>query len=299
MSILEAIIQGIVQGLSEFLPISSSGHLSLVQHFFGLDGENAVAITILMHLGTLVAVFIAFWGTIKKLILEAFSMLRDIFTGKFKWKTMNSQRRFIIMIIISILPLFAFYIFKDFFAGLASDSDIIVEGIAFIYTSALLFISTKSKKGTRLAGETTVKSALFIGIFQGIALVPGISRSGSTISAGLMTGLKKQEAVEYSFILGIPVILAGAAVEFGDLGESTVKIDIIPLIVAFVVSAIVGYLSIRLIKYLILSDKFVIFAYYTLVLGIFVISMGIYEKITGNRITIGENAVNTLHALLM
>ncbi len=298
MSILEAIIQGIVQGLSEFLPISSSGHLSLVQHFFGLDGENAVAMTILMHLGTLVAVFIAFWGTIKKLIIEAFAMLKDIFTGKFKWKEMNQQRRFIMMIIVSILPLFAFYIFKDFFAGLASDSDIIVEGVAFIYTAALLFISSKAKNGTRLAGETTVKSALFIGVFQGIALVPGISRSGSTISAGLMTGLKRQEAVEYSFILGIPVILAGALVEFKDLGESTVKIDILPVIVAFIVSAVVGFLSIKLIKYLILSDRFVIFAYYTLVLGIVVICMGIYEKVTGNRITFGENAVNTLSAWL-
>ncbi len=238
MTLLQAIVQGIIQGLSEFLPVSSSGHLSLAQHFFGIDGENAVAMTILMHLGTLAAVFIAFWNTIKKLVTEAFSMLRDIFTGRFKWKEMNQRRRFIMMVIVSILPLFLFYIFKDFFAGLASDADIIVEGVAFIYTAALLIISTGVKEGKRLAGETTVRAALFIGVFQGIALVPGISRSGSTISAGLLSGLKKEEAVEYSFILGIPVIIAGALTEFADMGNSTEGLKAAPVIAAFLVSAI-------------------------------------------------------------
>ena len=146
MTILEAILQGIVQGLTEFLPVSSSGHLSLFQHFFGLDGENAVTMTIILHLGTLVAVFVAFWDKIKKLILEAFRMLGDIFMGKFKWKTMNTERRMIMMIIVSILPLFGFYIFKDFFDNLASDEDIIVEGFAFLYTSALLFCIKRRAK---------------------------------------------------------------------------------------------------------------------------------------------------------
>ena len=121
MSIIEAIVQGILQGLTEFLPVSSSGHLSLFQHFTGLDGEGAVTMTIVFHLGTLAAVFIAFWDKIKKLIFEAFRMLKDIFTGKFKWKTMNPERRMIMMIIVSILPLFGFYIFRDFFERLSSD----------------------------------------------------------------------------------------------------------------------------------------------------------------------------------
>lgn len=281
MTFIEAVFQGIIQGLTEFLPVSSSGHLSLAAHFFGIEGESAVILMIVLHLGTLAAVFVAFRDTIKKLIIEAFAMLKDIFTGKFKWKEMNLQRRMIMMIIISILPLFGFYIFKDFFEGLASDGDIIVEGVAFIYTSALLFISTGVKKGERPAGETDVKSALFIGVFQGIALVPGISRSGSTISAGLLCGLKRKEAVEYSFILGIPVILAGAVVELKDVGESAAGLNIAPLIAGFFVAAVVGYLSISLIKLLILSDKFRIFAYYTLALGIAVTGLGIYEKISG------------------
>lgn len=293
MTVLEGILQGILQGLTEFLPVSSSGHLSLFQHFFGLDGESAVTMTIVLHLGTLVAVFIAFWDKIKDLIFEAFRLLRDIFTGKFKWKTMNPERRMIMMIIVSILPLFGFYIFKDFFERLGSDSDILVEGFAFLYTSALLFLSTRvsNQNGahyaaakSRTAGETTVPAALTIGVFQGIALVPGISRSGSTISAALFTGMKREDAVEYSFILGIPVILAGAVVKLGEASASEISANIIPLLIGFAAAAVSGYFAIRLIKMLVVNDKFRIFAWYTLVLGIAVIGLGLYENISGTRI---------------
>ena len=288
MTIFEAILQCILQGLTEFLPVSSSGHLSLFQHFTGLDGETAVAMNIIFHLGTLAAVFVAFRDKIKKLIIEAFKMLGDIFTGKFKWKTMNPERRMIMMIIISILPLFGFYIFKDFFEGLQEDSSIIAEGIAFLYTSALLFLSMKWGNGTKTAGETTVPAALTIGFFQGIALVPGISRSGSTISAALFTGMKREDAVEYSFILGIPVILASAVVELGDFSGSEAAANVLPLLIGFVFSAAAGYFAIRLIKAFIVNDKFSIFGWYTLVLGIAVLCVGIYEFRTNTRIMIGR-----------
>lgn len=277
MSVLEAIIQGIVQGLTEFLPVSSSGHLSVFQHFFGINGEEAVLSTIVMHMGTLVAVFIAFRKKILALIKEFFSMIKDIFTGKFSYKEMNGNRRMIVMIIVSILPLFVFYIFKDFFAGLSSDNDIMVEGFAFIYTSVLLYIADRHSDGTKTAGETTVKSALTIGAFQGIALVPGISRSGSTISGALLTGMKREDAVEYSFILGIPVILAGALVEFKDVGTAASE-SLGVLIIGFVVSAVVGYLAIGLLKWLIKYNKFRVFSIYTFILGIAVITAGILEK---------------------
>ena len=288
MNILEAVLQGILQGLTEFLPVSSSGHLSLFQHFTGLDGESAVVMNIVFHLGTLAAVFAAFWGKIKALIFEAFRMLGDIFTGKFKWKTMNPERRMIMMIIVSILPLFGFYIFKDFFEGLQEDESILVEGFAFLYTSALLFLSVKCGNGKKTAGETTVPAALTIGIFQGIALVPGISRSGSTISSALFTGMKREDAVEYSFILGIPVILASAVVELGGASGSEAMANILPLVIGFAVSAAAGYFAIRLIKALVMNDRFSIFAWYTLVLGIAVICIGIYEAKTGTRIMIGK-----------
>lgn len=285
MTIFEAIIQGIVQGLTEFLPVSSSGHLSLFQHFTNLDGEGAAAMTIILHMGTLFAVFVAFWEKIRKLIVEAFRMLGDIFTGKFRWKTMNPERRMIMMIIISILPLFGFYIFKDFFKSLEEDTSILAEGIAFLYTSALLFLSTKCGNGKKTAGETTVPAALTIGVFQGIALVPGISRSGSTICSALFTGMKREDAVEYSFILGIPVMLAAAVVELGGASGSGLAGNILPLIISFIVSAIVGYFAIWLVKAFVMNDKFSIFAWYTLALGIIVVIIAIYEMKTGTRVT--------------
>ena len=287
MSVLEAFLQGLIQGFTEFLPVSSSGHLSLFQHFFGLNGENAVAVTLVLHLGTLIAVFVAFWDKIKRLIVEFFRMLGKIFTGKFKFREFSPEQRMIIMLIVSILPLFVFYIFKDFFEGLASDSDIIVEGIGFLYTSALLFLSTSKRfaDGKHTCGDVTAGSALLIGAFQGVALVPGISRSGSTISAGLLTGLKREDAVEYSFILGIPIILAGSLLNLKDIGGASESIGILPLIVCFVVAAVAGYFAIRLIKLLVVSDKFRIFAYYTLALGIIVLCAGIYEHVTGTVIS--------------
>lgn len=287
MSVLEAFLQGLIQGFTEFLPVSSSGHLSLFQHFFGLNGENAVAVTLVLHLGTLIAVFVAFWDKIKRLIVEFFRMLGKIFTGKFKFRESSPEQRMIIMLIVSILPLFVFYIFKDFFEELASDSDIIVEGIGFLYTSALLFLSTSKRfaDGKHTCGDVTAGSALLIGAFQGVALVPGISRSGSTISAGLLTGLKREDAVEYSFILGIPIILAGSLLNLKDIGGASESIGILPLIVCFVVAAVAGYFAIRLIKLLVVSDKFRIFAYYTLALGIIVLCAGIYEHVTGTVIS--------------
>lgn len=278
MDIFDALIQGIIQGATEFLPVSSSGHLSVYQHFAGITGSEAVLSTMVMHLGTLVAVFIAFWAKIKDLITEFFKMLGDIFKGKFKYSEMNPDRRMIVMIIVSILPLFVFYIFKDVFELISSDGDILVEGIAFLYTSALLYFADKHSDGKKLAGETTVRGALTVGFFQGIALVPGVSRSGSTISGALLTGLKREEAVTYSFILGIPVILAGAVVEIPEALETSESVSVLPLLVGFVSAALAGYFAIKLLNWLIKTDKFRIFSVYTFVLGVVVIAASVLEK---------------------
>ncbi len=292
MTIWEAILQGLIQGATEFLPVSSSGHLSLFQHFTDASGGEAVITTLALHIGTLFAVFIAFRQKIWALVLEALSLLKDIFTGRFKWKEMNGNRRMICMIVISILPLLVFYIFRHFFTAVSSDNDIMVEGICFLYTAAILTIGDRcsrraaEKGGGKSAGETTVTDALVIGFFQGVALLPGVSRSGSTISAGLMSGQKREDAVEYSFILGIPVILAGALSEVLDMGGiSGMSIDWIPLLIGMIVAAVSGYFAISLIKWLMKSDRFGIFAVYTLILGIAVTGIGLYEHISGTIIT--------------
>lgn len=285
MSFLEAIMQGIIQGLTEFLPVSSSGHLSLYQHFTGNNGEGALLFSAILHLGTLAAVFIAFRKTICGLIVELFSLIKDIFTGKFKWKTMNPQRRVIIMLVISLLMLIPFYIFKNYFEKVSEDNDIVIEGICFLYTSVILFISDKCVKGNKKFGDITVKNAVTVGAFQGIALLPGVSRSGSTISSGLFCGFERSTAVEYSFILGIPAILGGCLLQVKDAVEQkAMDIDFVNFGAGFIVSAVVGICAIKMVNWLVKSDKFKIFAIYTLILGIVVTGIGIFEHSVGMNI---------------
>lgn len=282
MNIFEAIMQGIIQGLTEFLPVSSSGHLSLYQHFTGNSGEGALLFSAVLHLGTLVAVFTAFRKTIWELIKELGFMIKDIFTGKFKWKEMNSPRRAIIMMIISLLMLIPFYIFKDFFEGVSEDGDIIVEGICFLYTATILFFSDRCVKGNKKFGDITVKNAVTVGAFQGVALLPGVSRSGSTISGGLFCGFERETAVQYSFILGIPAILGGCLLQVKDaVDQKAMDIEPLNFAVGFIVSAIVGICAIKMVNWLVKSDKFKIFAVYTLILGVVVIGIGIFEHAVG------------------
>lgn len=282
MEIIHAIIQGIVQGLTEFLPVSSSGHLAVYQYFFVPgESENAFLFDAILHLGTLLAVCIAFKERVLTLVKELGRMFKDIFTGQFFKHRMNPARRMIVMMIISLLVLIPFYPFKDAIESVATDH-IVVLGFLFIYTSVILFLSDRCKKGNKTEAHITPLNALTVGLFQGVALFPGISRSGSTISAGLFCGFKRETAVEYSFMLGIPTILAGCLLEIkdyvGSVADGTaVAINIPAYIVGFIVSAIVGVLAIKMVNWLIKSDKFVVFSIYTLILGIVVIVAGILK----------------------
>lgn len=287
MSIINAIFQAIIQGLTEFLPVSSSGHLSLYQHFTGNNGEGALFFSAILHLGTLVAVFMAFRETIIALIKEFFVLVKDIFTGKFSYKNMNPERRMIVMIFFSCLCIIPFYLFKDWFTAISEDDSILAEGLCFLYTAALLFMSDKCKKGNKTAGDITAKDAVTVGLFQGVALLPGVSRSGSTICSGLFAGFKRETAVQYSFILGIPVILAGCVLEVKDAVVAKSDINVLNCFVGFVVAAIVGLCAIKLVNWLVTSDRFKYFGIYTLVLGIAVIIIAVAEIIMGHPITIG------------
>ena len=262
MGIINAIFQAIIQGLTEFLPVSSSGHLSLYQHFTGNSGEGALFFSAILHLGTLVAVFVAFRKTIWDMIKELGVMIKDIFTGKFTLKNMNPPRRMIVMIIVSCFCLVPFLPFKGWFEGIAEDSSIFAEGLCFLYTSAILFMSDRCVKGKKTQGDIAYKDAITVGLFQGVALLPGVSRSGSTISAGLFSGMTRETSVKYSFILGIPVILMSCLLEVKDAVSTRADIDWVSCAVGFVVAAFVGLCAIKLVNWLVKTDKFKVFAYY-------------------------------------
>lgn len=285
MEYISIILQGIIQGLTEFLPVSSSGHLSVLQHFMNI-GEESLTISIVLHLGTLIAVFIAFGPTILELIKEFFLSIGDIFTGKFRWSKMNGNRRMLFMVIIATLILVPVYFFKDYFTAAEGDGDIIFEGCAFIFTSILLFLSDACVKGHKTGKDMKVRDAVTVGVFQCVALFPGVSRSGSTITGGLFCGLTRQTAVTFSFILGIPAILGGSVLELKEAFETNPELNIPELLIGFTVAAVVGFFAIKLVKLIIKKDKFKIFGIYTAIIGVLCVGWGIFENVTGYNLII-------------
>ncbi len=286
MTIWEAILQGIVQGLTEFLPISSSGHLSVVQHFFGINGESGILFSILLHVATLLAVFIAFRKLICELVMEFFRIVKDLFTGKLKYRTGNPTRHMVYMIILSLIPLIPAYFLKDFYEGLASDNDIIVEGVCFLITAVLMFCAGRWGNGRKTALDLTPGDALIVGCVQAIAPLPGISRSGSTITAGLFCGMEKETAVQFSFIMGMPAVLASAVVELKDVNaESFAGTSAAALIIGFIVALVVGLAAIAMVRWLVASNKFKIFGVYLSILGALVLVIGIVEHIVGSPVS--------------
>lgn len=310
MTVFEAVIQGIIQGATEFLPVSSSGHLSISQHIFGIELPG-ILFDIMLHLGTLVAVVFVYRKLIWRLIKEFFSLCGDLLNRRFKWSEMNHDRRLLIMLVIGLLPLFLLFLpipgtgmkVKDFSEMLASDSGMVMEGLALLMTSALLFLGIRANKKTK--SKTVVNhdgkpmhtkgrckihtvDAVAIGITQCFAAVfPGLSRSGSTLSVGLIRGINQQTALDYSFVLGIPSIAAAALVSLKDIGSEGAAIGAIPLIVGVITAAVVGFLAIKLLRWIVTTNKLEIFAYYTLIAGGIVTVLGIIEHVTGSNIFTG------------
>ncbi len=280
MSILDAIIQGIIQGLTEFLPVSSSGHLMLYAHITqNAQNETGFLFSAFLHLGTLLAICIAFRSTVLSLVKELWSMAKDLFTGKlFKEGLKNPERRMIVMLLLSLVVLVPFYFLRDFIEHIA-QTYLIALGCFFLYTALILFLSDKCVDGKKGPAELTWKTALVVGIFQAIALFPGISRSGSTICSGLFAGMNRDTAVKYSFMLGIPTILAGCLVEIKDaISAGIMPWNELPMyLVGFVVAAVVGVLAIRMVDLLVKSNKFKYFAAYTLLVGLVVIGFGVHD----------------------
>ncbi len=271
MTVIDGILQGIIQGVTEFLPVSSSGHLSLYQHFSNTSGEGALSFSLMLHLGTLAAVIIVFYKDVLSLIRELFTSIADIAKRNFSIKKASAERRLLFLLIIATLPLFAAVPLMDLISGFAEDDSILIEGICFLITSFLLFCAAstdKSKDKGVGSDKATFLSAVFVGLAQVLALFPGVSRSGSTMSAGLMNGYSKKYAAKFAFLLGIPAILGGATLDFLSLSGEGFSFDILPAVVGFFTSLIVGIASIKLLQFIVNTGKLKIFAYYTLVLGV-------------------------------
>lgn len=298
MSYLSAVIQGLIQGFTEFLPVSSSGHLSLYQYFTGTSSEGSLLFSVMLHFGTLVAVLIAFWPTVWQLLIEFLSIFTDLFTGRLFRGYPRPYRRMLYFLMLSCLPLLVVPFVQDLIKGFSTDNSIIAEGCFFLITALLLTLADKAVKGIKTARSMTAGDAAAIGTAQLFATLPGISRSGSTVSAGLLMGLDRSFAVTYSFILGLPAILAAGLLDLKDVIQAgELGIPIGPALVGMAVAAVSGLLSIKLVKYIVSSDKFGIFAWYTLILGVLVLGTGIAEHFTGHAIQ--NYLANTLFAAVV
>ena len=282
MTVIQAFWQGMLQGLTEFLPVSSSGHLSLFQYLTGQSGESAFAFSILLHAGTLVAVCICFFPTLAGLVQEAFFLLGDLFTGRIRKNPMTGQRRTLLFLLLSTLPLGLLLVLKDIVEQFSTDRDITVEGFCFLITS-LLLLTAAGRRGHKDGERITAGNALAVGCAQVLATMPGISRSGATISTGLLCGFSREYAVSYSFTLGIPAVLGATLLECKDLlaGGSDLQLPLSVALTGFVSAVVFGILSIKLVQWLIKGDKFRWFGYYTLVLGIVVLAVGFYDRFAG------------------
>lgn len=284
---LQALLLGIVQGITEFLPISSSGHMSLFRHITGMNPEGAGLFSAMLHIGTLVAIFIVFYKPIYELFLEFFNCLKDIASRNFSFnlKDMSPTRRMLMMFIISCVPLLVLLLpvgkdrnLMDLVGVFGTDNSIKAEGLCFMFTGFLLILGTYISGTVNRFKKITPFSALVIGIAQFFAACfPGISRSGSTISAALCCKISKKNAVRYSFILSIPAVLASALVEFKDAINGTEIIPVSSLIVGVLASAIVGVFAIRLLQIIIKKDLFRYFGCYCLILGFLVTIAGAVE----------------------
>ncbi|MCF0141350.1 MAG: undecaprenyl-diphosphate phosphatase [Mogibacterium sp.] len=274
MSYFNAIVLGLVQGLAEFLPISSSGHLTILQHFFGIEGDSILIFTILMHVGTLAAVFIIYWSDIWALIKELFITIFDLVTLKGLRLNERPVRKLGVMIIIASIPTAIIGIgFESVFESFYKT--LIPTGVGLIITGFLLWIaedkSAKVKNGKTVEGMTWAH-AIIIGTMQGIAITPGISRSGSTLFGGLFTGLDRAFAVEFAFLISIPSVLGSLIFEGGSGAmDSILSNNMGPIIVGFLCSLISGIFAIKVMITIVRKYSLKIFSVYVWVVGAFLI----------------------------
>ena len=269
MTYLLSILMGIIQGVAEFLPISSSGHLALFQTFFGMENveEKYMFFTVQLHFGTLISVCVVYWRDIADMIREFFLGIAALAGRKDTGVTPPPARRMVMLIIIATLPLFVMVLLQDAINQLFSNS--IMVSCALIVTGFILFFSDRLAKGHKTARNATVADALIVGCGQALAVIPGLSRSGTTISVGMLRGFDRAFAVRFSFLMSMPAIVGANILELKDAAESGFVTSELPMyLVGVAVAAVVGYFAIRLVKSLADKGKFGKFAYYCWAVGL-------------------------------
>ena len=265
MSILESIILGVIQGLTEFLPISSSGHIEIGKVFLNVDlnDEKSLFLTLILHLATAFSTIIVFRKKVYK-----------IFSDLFKFEK-NPGFTLSIKIIISMIPAVIIALFYEKEISKLFNQNMILVGIMLSITSLFLFLSDRNFNNK---SNITFKNSILIGIIQAIAILPGISRSGSTISCSVLLGVKRIKAAEFSFLMVLPLIFGSILKSLFEIENYTSNVKITPLITGFISAFITGIFACRWMIILVKKSKLKYFGFYCLMLGFFSIYYGIFIK---------------------
>lgn len=276
MTYLMSIVLGFVQGVAEFLPISSSGHLSIFQNWFGLEEPDNL-FNVLLHFATLIAVCVVYWRDIVDMIKEFFRGVEALTNRKDDHGPVPPARRLVMMVILGTLPLLLVLPIEDKVEALGGSN--LFVGIALLFTGAILFVSDRMAKGKKTARTATVKDALLVGCAQAVAVVPGLSRSGCTIAAGMALGFDRTFAVRFSFLLSLPAVLGATLLKVIDVVQEGIDTALLPMyLVGMIVAGVVGYFSIRLVNMLAQKNKFGRFAYYCWAMGLAAIIVNFFVK---------------------
>lgn len=276
MNIFEAIIMGLVQGLTEFLPVSSSGHLVIFGEILNLRFDEGNAFSVLLHVATFLSVCFVYYKDIAELIKEFFLFIGDICRGKLNLN--RPYRRMLIMLIIATIPAVAVGVTFKMFNIDALLSNLLVVGFMLLVTSVLMYIVDKCNKNNYDASNAKYSGSFFVGLAQACALMPGLSRSGSTITAARALGYKKEFAIKFSFLMSLPAILGAAVLEGASLIKSGgFSVEALPLAAGFIAAAVSGILAIKFMVNLLNRNKFYIFSAYCGIVGLICIVCGLIK----------------------
>ena len=275
LSYLASFLLGLIQGAAEFLPISSSGHLAIAQNLLGMKTEIPEFFDILLHLGTLAAVLAAYWRDVVDMVTEFFRGVSDLAHHSTP-QPAPPARRLILLLILGTLPLFAVLPVHKKIRTLSDNVTFV--GAALIVTGFLLFLSDLCRKGRKTERNAGVIDVLLVGLGQALATLPGVSRSGMTISAGCFLGFERQFAVRFSFLLSIPAVLGANILSLADALKAGIDVSALPVyLVGVLTAAVVGYLCIRLLKFIARRGRFGAFAYYCWAVGLLTLVMNVIK----------------------
>ena len=268
MTTLQAILLGLIQGLAEFLPVSSSGHLSIFQNFLGIASaeESSLFFDSLLHIGTLVTIFIVFWQDIVSIVTECIALVKGIGHPVPGEKKHYPSARLLLMMFLATLPLFLVLPLQDQLKKLYYHTAFI--GIALLATGSMLYISDRMARGSKTEKNMRIADALLIGLCQAVATIPGLSRSGTTITAGIATGLDRRFAVKFSFLISIPAVLGANILSLAEAIRTGVDWSMMPrYLLGMLVAMLTGYFSLSFLKYITQKGKFGGFAVYCWIVG--------------------------------